>query len=434
MADDDLARGRAAFQERAWQESWGSLSAADAESPLGGDDLALLSLSAYLSGHDQDSVDALSRAFHAYVDADRMADAAQSAFWLAFMLTNAGELALGNGWATRSRRLVDEHCPGGVEDGFLVTMEAHRLVESGEAEAGLALAEKAVERGESTEDPDLRLLALVTTAGALLELGRGTEALARMDEVMVAVSADELTPVLAGLAYCMVISACIRLFDLRRAREWTAALTTWCDTQPGLVPYRGQCLVHRAQIMMLQGAWADALDETESASQTLRQPAVGEAHYLLGELHRLRGEFEKSEDAFRQANAWGRRPEPGLVRLRVAQGKIDAAATTIRRLFADEHDGLDWPEILVVCVEVMVQSGDLDDRPAGLRPADRARGVVRVPAARGVRGTSDGHRPAGGGPGYGRPRRAAAGMADLAGPRTSVRRRAHPRPDRQVPA
>jgi DNA-binding CsgD family transcriptional regulator len=359
VADSALAQGRVAFQGRAWQECWSMLSEADAEESLGADDLVLLSLSAYLSGHDEDSADVLARAFHAFVETDRMPEAARTAFWLAFMLLNSGELARGNGWATRSRRVVDQHCPGGAEDGLLDTLEAHMLVESGQPEAGLALAQQAEQRGEATGDPDLRVLADITIAGALLELQRGSDALARLDEVMAAVTADEVSPPLAGLSYCMVISVCMRLFDLRRAREWTAALTSWCDAQPGLVPYRGQCQVHRAQIMMLQGAWADAFDETTTACQSLEQPAVGDAYYLLGELHRLRGEFEQSEDAFRRANSWGRRPEPGLVRLRVAQGRLDAAATTIRRLFSEEHQGLDWAEVLAVCVDVMVETDDL---------------------------------------------------------------------------
>lgn len=354
-----LAGGRAAFQGRAWQECWRLFSAADSESPLQADDLVLLALSAYLSGHDRDSADALARAFHAYVDDGRMPDAARAAFWLAFMLLNTGELARGNGWATRARRVVDQHCPGGAEDGLLTTLDAHRLVESGQPAAGLALAEAARERGEATGDPDLRVLAHITSAGALLELQRGPDALERLDEVMAALTADEVTPTLAGLAYCVVISVCMRLSDLRRAREGTAALSTWCDGQPGLVPYRGQCQVHRAQIMMLQGAWTDAFEETMTACRSLEQPAVGEAYYLLGELHRLRGEFEQSEEAFRQANSWGRRPEPGLVRLRVAQGRLDTAVATIRRLLGEEHSGLDRAEVLVVGVEVMVAAGDL---------------------------------------------------------------------------
>ncbi|WP_433363036.1 LuxR C-terminal-related transcriptional regulator [Actinoplanes sp. CA-142083] len=376
-ANEALDSGRLAFRRRAWAEAYRDLAAADRQSPLAVDDLELLATAAYLLGRDDVSTGVWERAHHETAARGEHERAARCAFWLAFGLLNRGQYAQTAGWLAKGRRQLGEGESKGeskgegkregegrgdcAERGYLALPDAIQHVEAGDCPRAIAETQAAVELGERCGDPDLVALARCVQGRAHLRQGDTASGMALLDEVMVTVLADEVSPALAGNLYCTVIDGCQEVFDLLRAREWTVALTQWCESQPDLVPYRGQCLVHRAEIMLLRGAWDEAAEAARSAAEHLTRPphpAAGAALYVVAELHRLRGEFAAAEAAYREANEWGRQPQPGLARLRLSQGRPEAARAAIQRALGELADPAIRPALLAAAVDILLATGE----------------------------------------------------------------------------
>ncbi|HEX6309508.1 MAG TPA: LuxR C-terminal-related transcriptional regulator [Longimicrobiales bacterium] len=382
---------------QSWTDMYEQLSSADRRAPLAPADVERLATAAYLIGRDEESAELWTRAHQAHLERGDIRLAVRAAFWLAFALLNRGESARGGGWIGRARRLLDESGIDSVEAGFLLLPAAVQALESGQPEKGLETFARAGEIGERFGDRDLTVIAALHGRGrALIRLGAIDDGVALLDEAMAAVEAGEVTAIVAGFIYCSVIAACEEISDLRRAHEWTAALSDWCESQPELVPYRGQCLVRRAELMQLHGAWPQALREARRASERLAappgHPAAESAFYRQAELHRLRGEFEQAEEGYREAGRWSRKPRPGPALLRLAQGRVDAAAAMIRRLLEETSQPADRAGMLPAYVEIMLEAGELDAArtataelesmsssgapPLARAVADRARGAL----------------------------------------------------------
>jgi DNA-binding CsgD family transcriptional regulator len=360
---DPLDLGRRSFAGQAWADAYAQLSAADRHHPLEPEDLERLATAAYLTGRNDDSADIGTRAHHEFLRRGEVERAVRCAFWVGYSLLERGEHARGGGWLARARRLLDDHQLDCVEQGYLLYPGALQALLGGDAATAGAGFDEVARIGDRFGDPDLVALSRLGLGATRLAEGATTVGVALLDEAMVAVEAGEVSPVVAGIVYCAVIESCQEIYDLRRARQWTASLTRWCAAQPDLVPYHGQCLVHRSEIMALQGAWPDAMDEARRAADRLSappgHPAAGLAFYQQGELHRLRGDLTRAEEAYRQASQWGRDPQPGLALLRLAQGQADTAAAAIRRVVEEASDVVSRSRLLPGQVEILLAAGDV---------------------------------------------------------------------------
>jgi DNA-binding CsgD family transcriptional regulator len=329
-------------------------------------------------GRQSASVDLLARAHQGFLNRGAAQRAARSAFWLGFIALVSGERAQAGGWLSRAERLLEGQ-PDCVERGYLLLPTGYRAVHGGDPAGAHAAFLKAGTIGERFGDCDLMTLARQGQGRALIRQGEIARGVSLLDEAMVAVMADEVSPIVAGGVYCSLIEACGEIFDLRRAQEWTTALERWCASQPDMVPYRGHCRVRRAEMLQLHGAWQESLDEAQQACEQFLQPEprpeAGAAFYRVAELHRLRGQFAKAEEAYRQASRWQGASQPGLAQLRFAQGQLDAANAAIRRISQEVTEPAVRAIVLDAYVEIVLAAAS--DVPAARIAAEELSHIAR---------------------------------------------------------
>jgi DNA-binding CsgD family transcriptional regulator len=360
---DDMRQAREIFERGDWAaafEAWSDLDAAT----LGPDDLHRLATAAVLLGKDDEGVSALQRAFQAYADRGELAPAARCAFWLGRVFAINEDMALAAGWTARADRLLEEIGEDVVERGYVMFLHMFRFIEAQDWATAFEQAVGVTEHGRRFADPDLLALGLSSQGRLTLYSGRVPDGLALFDEAMVGVAAGDVSPVIAGTVYCLMIEGCQEIADLGRAAEWTAALTRWCREQPGLVAFTGQCAVHRGQIMRIHGAFRDAVEEFDLAVRRyLASPArgpVGLASAEKGDVLRTLGDLDAAEASYEVAFDHGYEPQPGLALLWLASGRLDAAVGAAHRLLEETGGPVDRARVLPGVAEILLAAEDVD--------------------------------------------------------------------------
>ncbi len=349
-----------------WEAVFARMSAADeAGEIIGGDNLRDHATAAYMTGREDTYLDLMTRAFDSYAEAGGTHNAARTAFWIGLTLMFRGEVGRGSGWLARAGHLVEKTDSDCAEVGYLLLTRVEMSFGAGDNNSALGFAAKALAIGERKGDEDLAAMARHLVGRAQLALGDVHKGVSALDETMVATTEGRLSPIVTGLIYCSVIEACQRYQIVRRASEWTEALSSWCEKQPELVAFTGRCLIHRSEILLFDGRWPEAEAEADAAIRRLAEgPAAynaAPAYYQQGDLYRLRGEYDAADASYRAASALGFDPQPGLSLMRLRQGNGRSAAAAIRRALAANDAPTKRMHLLEAAFEIALECGNPDD-------------------------------------------------------------------------
>jgi DNA-binding CsgD family transcriptional regulator len=357
-----LRQAREAFERRDWTLAFEGLRSAG---DLTVADTMALATAAFLVGDADESVRAMQAGYQDRIKNGDALGAVRFAFWLGFLLNTRGEMAVGGGWVARAERLLENQPEDIVERGYLLIHEFFQHLFRGDFARAEETAVRVVQTGRRFQDADLVAQGLNCQGRIMIYSGRVPEGLALLDEAMVGISAGEVSPIIAGSVYCSMIEACQELSDFSRAASWTVALTRWCDEQPSLVPFTGQCSLHRGQIMRLRGAYDEALAEFALAQRRYQAEGTiapaGRALAEQGDVLRIRGKVDEAEEAYRQAAALGHEPQPGLLLAWLARGRTAAATPAVRRLLAEAQGPVQRSWLLPAAVQAMVAAQLLDE-------------------------------------------------------------------------
>ena len=194
----------------------------------------------------------------------------------------------------RAQRILETEPEDVVERGYLLVHQlyAHPV-------AGIFLARRrpppeVAQAGRRFGDADLVAMGLVSMDRLASTWAGCRRPWRLLDEAMIGFTTAEVSPVFAGIVYCAVIEGCQEIPDYARVAQWTRALTQWCQSQPDLVPFTGQCSVHRAQVMRAARRLRRPRSTSSTAPTSEPRPAGSPGAAVLalaerGDILRIRG-------------------------------------------------------------------------------------------------------------------------------------------------
>ena len=377
-----LESARGALERRDYATAYRALHEAGGEQTLPPEDLSLLAESAWWLGRISECL-ALTEALHRrYLEEGKVDRAALQALELGGNWMMRGEYALGSGWLSRGRRLLEGQ-PRGRGHGQLTYFEGCAELEEGRLDEAGAHAAELQQLGTELGDETLTALGLLLEGLSEIRRGHLPDGFALLDEAMLPVMADRVSREFAGNIYCTIMSICYDLMDLARAREWTRATERWVSGFSDAVMFLGVCRAHRLQLHAIEGAWAEVEQEAAEVERDLADmnvEAAAETAYQLGETFRVRGLLDRAAESYRLAAERGRDPQPGAALLQLATGDPEGACAAVTAAVAAAGPRpFPCARLLRAQVEIGIASGHLGTAGSAATRLEEIRDRFRTP-------------------------------------------------------
>ncbi|MDF2967171.1 MAG: LuxR family transcriptional regulator [Nocardioidaceae bacterium] len=360
---DVLILARQAHGAHDWATAAAHFDAVGAEGLTAGD-LAAYADALWWLGRVEDNLRVLAAACETYQADSRRAEAAWVATVLGIFHMGRGDEPQAMGWIGRAGRLLEgiPECPA---HGLMMQVaDVETSLQAGNPTAAVEAARRMQALGNRIGEPGLVLLGVNCEGRALIRAGNVVDGLALLDEAMVTALGSRLGPFVSGSLFCHTIASCHEVGDIGRVKRWTELTEDWLSTLPGVGVFGGLCAVHRAQLHVLRGAWEEAERSAlrvVADLDAMRVDYAAEAWYVVGEARRLRGD-PTAADAYKEAHARGRDPQPGRALLQLQRGDAAGAATSVRiAVTAMGDDPLRRAPLCAAAVEITVAAGRLED-------------------------------------------------------------------------
>jgi len=378
---DPRSKAREALESHDWATAFDVLTELSETTAASADDAYALGQAAWWLGRMDVSMDAHQRAHQLFVAAGRTDAAVMTAVHLSYSHANKGDFAMAAAWHARAARLARK-IPVSPAAGYLGIVECGAAYHSGDLEGCLTRAQLVTKVGEDHNDPTLVAWGLHWQGLALIRQGHVDQGWTLVDEAMLDITLRQMQPLWAGFLHCNTIRLCDELGDPGRGWRWVEVTERWLEKGPSGPLYSGICRMFKASILRERGIWPEAEREARRVCDelaTLHISSESRAYYELGEIRRLSGDFAGAEAFFRQAQEMAFDPQPGLARLRLAQGALDAASGQIRRALDVAGDRLARARLLPDFVVIALASGALESARSAGDELDEIATVYRSP-------------------------------------------------------